>query len=120
MRLGLEQNRAVLDRLQLRLRHAHPRQKLNESRQYAADLESRLRNLMSSRLELEKHRLALCVEKMKGLSPLEKLSQGYSYVQTPEGKNIRSVKQAQPGMKVDIYVKDGSFQAEVISVGKDS
>ena len=94
MRLGLEQNRAVLDRLQLRLRHAHPRQKLNESRQYAADLESRLRNLMSSRLELEKHRLALCVEKMKGLSPLEKLSQGYSYVQTPEGKNIRSVKQA--------------------------
>ena len=55
----------------MRLNYAHPRQKLNENRQYAADLENRLRTLMGNRLEREKHRLAICAERMRGLSPLK-------------------------------------------------
>lgn len=115
IRLGTEKRRKLLEHAALRLKLAHPRQRLNESRQYAADLETRIRARMEERMTAEKHRLALCVEKMKGLSPLLKLSQGYSYVQTAEGENIKSISQAKKGDSLDIYVCDGRVKAQVIS-----
>lgn len=110
-----EEKRALLEHLKMRLKFTHPRQKLNENRQYAAELENRLRNCMESRLIKEKHRLALCAERMKGVSPLARLSRGYSYVQTPDGKHIRSVGQARTGEQVQIYLSDGRLEAEVLS-----
>ena len=67
-----------LEHSRLKLQTLHPRQKLNEKRQRTVDAENTLRSLMERHLTKEKHRLALCAERMKGLSPLEKLSQGYS------------------------------------------
>ncbi|HJB83263.1 MAG TPA: exodeoxyribonuclease VII large subunit [Candidatus Mediterraneibacter intestinavium] len=107
--------RAKAERYALRLKLAHPRQKLNEKRQYAAELETVLRGRMSTALTREKHRLALCVEKMKGLSPLEKLSRGYSYIQNEQGKNVRSISQAEKGSVLTVYVTDGKIEAEVCS-----
>ena len=117
--LKISEKRSVLERLRMRLDHAHPRQKLNESRQYAADLETRLRLLMQNRLDREKHRLALCVEKMKGLSPLEKLSHGYSYIQNQNGENIRSIRQVSDGTALEIYVSDGRIRALVTGSGEE-
>ena len=105
--------RAKTERYALRLKLAHPRQKLNEKRQYAAELETVLRGRMDTALTREKHRLALCVEKMKGLSPLEKLSKGYSYIQNEQGKNVRSISQTEKGSVLTIYVTDGKIQAKV-------
>ena len=113
--LKTERNRKMLEHVTLRLKLAHPRQKLNDSRQYAAELETRLRACMGERLTSDRHRLALCVEKMKGLSPLAKLSQGYAYVQTTEGENVRSIKQAETGAYLDIFVGDGEIHAQVLS-----
>ena len=113
-----EEKRALLEHMKMRLKFAHPRQKLNENRQYAAELEHRLRNSMENRLVKEKHRLALYAERMKGVSPLTKLSHGYSYVQTPEGEHIRSVGQAEAGKRIQIYLSDGRLEAEVLSVGR--
>lgn len=113
--LKTERNRKMLEHVTLRLKLAHPRQKLNDSRQYAAELETRLRACMGERLTSDRHRLALCVEKMKGLSPLAKLSQGYAYVQTTEGENVRSIRQAETGAYLDIFVSDGEIHAQVLS-----
>lgn len=118
--MKISEKRSVLERFKMQLNYAHPRQKLNENRQYAADLENRLRMLMNNRLEKEKHRLAICAERMKGLSPLEKLSQGYSYVQTPQGENIRSVTQVHPDSEIEIYVKDGKISAMVTGFKKET
>ena len=107
--------RARLKQLELRLKYAHPRQKLNEKRQYCAELEDRLRNLMDRRLTAEKHRLALYAEKMKGLSPLEKLNQGFSFVQDGNGRNIKSIRQVRQGDRLTVYVTDGKIETEVIS-----
>ena len=115
----ISEMRTILERLQLRLNYAHPRQKLNESRQYAADLETRIRQLMNNRLDREKHRLALCAERMKGLSPLEKLSHGYSYVQNLKGENIRSIRQVGEGTELEIYVSDGRIRALVTGAGEE-
>lgn len=119
MAYKIQESRGRVERCGLRLKMLHPRQKLNENRQYLAELENRLRSSMENRLTGEKHRLALYIEKMKGLSPLLKLSQGYAYVQTEEGRNIRSISQAEPGDPVDIYVSDGRIRAEVRSVEKE-
>ena len=113
VRIKTEAQRARLKQLELRLKFAHPRQKLNERRQYSAELEDRLRSLMDRRLTAEKHRLALYVEKMKGLSPLEKLNQGFSFVQDRDGRNVKSIRQAQPGDILTVYVTDGKIEAEV-------
>lgn len=120
MTIMISEKKAVLERFRMRLNYAHPRQKLNENRQYAADLENRLRTLMGNRLEREKHRLAICAERMRGLSPLEKLSRGYSYVQTPQGENIRSVAQVCSGDEIEIYVRDGRISAKVTGLQEQS
>ena len=72
---------------------------------------------MDMRMTGRKHRLALYIEKMKGLSPLEKLSQGYSYVQGKEG-NVRRIGQVSKGDPITIYVTDGTIRAEVKSVSR--
>ena len=113
MNYRISAERSVLEQLRMRLKAAHPRQKLLENRQYSADLENRLRQRMETRLEREKHRLAICIEKLKGLSPLDRLSRGYSYVTSESGENIRSTEQIRSGMKLYIYVKDGRYSAEV-------
>ena len=107
--------RARLKQMELRLKFAHPRQKLNKKRQYCVELEDRLRNLMDRRLIAEKHRLALSAEKMKGLSPLEKLNQGFSFVQDENGRNIKSIRQVRHGERLTVYVTDGKIETEVIS-----
>ena len=73
---------------------------------------------MQTILRDRRHTLALYIERMKGLSPLEKLNSGYSYVADEKGKNIRSVTQVQPGQRLDITVRDGSIQAEVLGTEK--
>ncbi len=114
----LSEKRFLLEQLRIRLDHAHPGQKLNESRQYAADMETRIRLLMDSRLDREKHRLALCAEKLKGLSPLEKLCHGYSYIRTKSGENIRSIRQVSDGTELEIFVSDGRIHALVAGTGE--
>lgn len=57
-----------------------------------------------------RHRLALYIQAMKGLSPLDKLNQGYSYVEK-EGKAITSVQDVKEGDLLEICVSDGKIAA---------
>ena len=110
--------RSLLERVAMRLKYAHPGQKLGEKRQHAADLENRLRNRMDAVITRDRHRLALCIEKMKGLSPLQKLNHGYAYVQNENGENVKSIRQAGPGELLTVYVSDGRIETEVRSSQK--
>lgn len=109
----LQEKRQSLAQMSVRLRYAHPRQKLNDRRQYAAGLETRLRGEMQKYLEKSRHRLAIYIEKMNGLSPLKKLNQGYSYVEDSSGRTVRSITQTQPGEMLRIYVSDGEIDVQV-------
>ena len=111
--LKIAEKRSFLEQLKMRLNYAHPSQKLNESRQYSAELEHRLRQKMKDRLDKDRHRLEIYVEKMKRLSPLDKLSSGYSYVRGANGENIRSIRQVTEGSEIEIYVRDGKISAEI-------
>lgn len=119
MQLILERKRQKLEQYSLRMRAYHPQQRLNEQRQCAADAENRLRREMMRRLEQEKYRLGLMAERLKGLSPLEKLSQGYAYVENSSGANVRTVSNVKQGEQITVYVTDGRIRAEVTGVEKE-
>lgn len=119
MQLILERKRQKLEQYLLRMRAYHPQQRLNEQRQFAADAENRLRREMMRRLEQEKYRLGLMAERLKGLSPLEKLSQGYAYVENSSGANVRTVSNVKQGEQITVYVTDGRIRAEVTGVEKE-
>ena len=118
MRLKTMLERRRLEQLELRLKHTHPQQKLNENRQRLLELENRLRDRMQMLLEENKYRLAIYTEQIDGLSPLKKLSQGYSYTELADGENVRSVKQVKGGQEISVYVTDGKIKARIIE-GED-
>ncbi|MCI8584499.1 MAG: exodeoxyribonuclease VII large subunit [Lachnospiraceae bacterium] len=106
-------HRQRLEQLRLRLMHASPQYRLNENRQYAADLTERFSQAMQRKLTEQKYRLGICAEKLQGLSPLKKLTQGYSYTRLLDGKALRSISQIQPGDQLAIHVTDGEVLARV-------
>ena len=116
MRLKTMLERRRLEQLELRLKHTHPQQKLNENRQILQELENRLRDRMQMLLEENKHRLAIYTEQIDGLSPLKKLSQGYSYTELADGENVRSVQQVKDGQEISVYVTDGKIKARIVEV----
>lgn len=115
----VESSKRRTEQMTLRLKVAHPRQKLNEQRQYLADIDTRMRTKMTSLLDRNRHKLAIYIEKMKGLSPLQKLSQGYAYVENESVRTVRSIQDTHKGEELSVYVTDGRIQAQVIETYKE-
>ncbi|MCC8137749.1 MAG: exodeoxyribonuclease VII large subunit [Clostridiales bacterium] len=105
--------RMKLEQYQLRMRYASPQQRVREQRQRLADLEENLTEAMRGLLELRKQQMALYVQKLKSVSPLEKLTQGYSCVTDAAGARVYSIAQVADGDAVRIYVSDGCIETEV-------
>ena len=106
--------RQEVEQYSVRMRYLSPLNTIRTKRTQALSLEERLQNLMERRLRDSRHRLALYVEQMKGLSPLDKLNQGYAYVADDTGRTLTSVGQVDVGDRMTVYVKDGSLQAQVM------
>ncbi len=108
--------RQISEQKELKLKMAHPRQKLNEKRQRLVDLEQRIQMDFTKCFQSRKHKFAIYVEKMKGLSPLAKLSSGYSYVEDLSHNNLKSVKQVALEDQLRIYMTDGIVDATVTQI----
>lgn len=114
MRRKIEESRIRLQNMNLRLKAVSPAGKLREKKMTALTMEERLQERMNYILADKRHVLQLYIERMKGLSPLEKLSSGYSYLEDEGGKNIRSVVQVSVGDRIAVRLKDGRIKAQVI------
>ncbi|MCI8523742.1 MAG: exodeoxyribonuclease VII large subunit [Lachnospiraceae bacterium] len=97
----------------VRLKYVSPVNRIRMKRTQALSLEERIQNVMEGLLVERRHRLALYVEQMKGLSPLDKLNQGYSYAADAAGRTLSSVSQTAAGEQITVYVKDGRIKASV-------
>ncbi len=97
----------------LHLKYLSPLNQIQEKRMLGMDLEGQLEAVMKRKLTAKRHELALIVERMKGLSPLDKLSQGYAFVENDKGKVIHDVSQVDAKDLLHIYVKNGTILAEV-------
>lgn len=114
-----ELGRAQLMQYQMRFQYLNPEAKLRDNRQRLADLDELLRRAMKNRIAEERHMLGIYLERYRGLSPLYKLNQGYSFVSDREGNGIISTKQVYSGDLLEISVTDGVIEAEVRSSRKE-
>lgn len=109
----VEAEQVRLEQYCRRLVYAGPEQKLRDQRQRAADLEEALRRKMQELLGERRHAMTVYIERLKAVSPLEKLSQGYACVTDEARKRIYSTAQVTPGERLHIYVSDGVIDAQV-------
>lgn len=111
-------NRLRLKELDVRLSYLHPRHKLQDQQQRLIELEEELRTLIRDRVKEARHRLAIQIEKLNGLSPVRKLNQGFAYVEEADGGVVKSIRQVEMGDELTVYVTDGLIRTSVKAVQK--
>lgn len=105
-----------IKRYQMRLRYLSPQSQIREKRQYLMDTQERLRLGMRRQTEQARNCLDLYIERLKGLSPLDKLKQGFSYGMDKDGRTLVSIAQVKRGDMVTLQVSDGTVHAQVAEV----
>ena len=137
----LHLKRLKLEKYQTRLGYLSPAGKLREYRQRAADYEERLpqlfaelfktkkdkyrelelalQELMKDRIKENRQLLAILIERMKGLSPLRKLNQGFAYVQNAEGKTVKTTEDVKRKETLTVYVADGAIESVITDLRKE-
>lgn len=106
----IRMQRLRLREYQTKLMYLHPENQVRDYRQRIVDYEEKLRFLMENSLQKNKMRFTVDLEKMKKLSPLEKLNQGFAYVETADRKAVKKIGQVDVGDKLTIYVTDGTIK----------
>ena len=95
------------------LKHLSPMGKIRDKLLRMDQYQDSLKMLMEKRLKAARHELEVDIERLKGLSPLDRLKTGYSYVSDKDGKNIRSIGDVKTGDELSVYVSDGLVKANV-------
>jgi exodeoxyribonuclease VII large subunit len=118
MRGKLEWNRIRMEAYQAKLKLHSPLGFVREQKTWLMNLEERLTDAMYGQITAKRHIMELYIEKLKGLSPLDKLNQGFSYISDEKGRTVTDIKQVEIGDSLQIYVKNGKITATV--AGKES
>ena len=98
--------------------HGKPQYRIDGNRMYTTQLFDRLQKAIEKKIADRKHCLALYISSLKGLSPLEKLSMGYSYTTDINGKTIKDVDAIDIGDQVKIAVRNGTMITKVLEKEK--
>ena len=109
----MEDRQSRLRQMRLHMKIVSPGYRLNGKKMDVISAERRLREGMQRILEKRRHALEIYAERMRGLSPLDRLCSGYAYVEDAEGNNIRYVEQVREGQELRIMVSDGVIDARV-------
>lgn len=115
------QNKVIFARRRLegyetRWNYLNPQNQIIEKRQHLLEIEQRIQYRMERVLTGEKHRLSLYIQHFKGLSPLDRLNRGFSYVEDETGHAVTKISQVNPGNYVKIQVSDGELGAQIKTV----
>lgn len=116
MEKRLELEKTKLENHKIRFKYLSPANQLQQKRVYCMDLEGQLSALMERCLMENRHKMALLAQQLKGLSPLEKLSQGYAYVENDKGQVLNDIRNVEPEQDIRIYVKNGMVHARTTGV----
>ena len=102
-----------LEAVSTKLKYLNPQAIVDEKRHYLCHIQEQLDSLIALYCSKKRHELELYASRLQGVSPLEKLGQGYSYTETIDGNVVKSVKDIKVSDCVNIYVKDGCFTAMI-------
>ncbi|MDE7248615.1 MAG: exodeoxyribonuclease VII large subunit, partial [Lachnospiraceae bacterium] len=100
--------------LEAKLKMNSPMGRIRERRSMLMSFEDKLTAAMKNKVTNSRHRLAVYIERLKGLSPLDKLNQGYSYVADAQGRTLTDIDRIAIGEMIRVYVKNGMMEASVI------
>lgn len=90
-----------------------PMGRIRERRSMLISYEDKLAAAMQNQITQNRHRMAVYAERLKGLSPLDKLSQGYSYTTDSGGRTLTDIDKIAEGDLLRVYVKNGMIEASV-------
>ncbi len=108
-----ERQRSLIQQYRFRLKLRDPGKKINEKRQQLADMQERMERIVEQRFKEARHRLALDSGRLHGLSPLERISNGFGFVTGPDGKRVDRVEQVNVGDLMTVRMADGRLTARV-------
>lgn len=80
--------------------------------------EEHLLSIMDEDLKKNRYRLNIIYSNLDGLSPLKKLSGGFSYIRDEEGRAIKSVDELSKNEIIEAEFMDGHIKAQVIEIEK--
>lgn len=112
----IDRARLQADNYKSKLMRFSPKSRIQERSFFVIQSEDRIKELMHRMIESRRNRLALAAGALHGVSPLEKLAQGYSFTENEDGKCVNSVADITSGDKLVVYVSDGKIGATVDSV----
>lgn len=98
---------------EMKLEYASPAYQIQEKRTHLLDAEERLHSAMENQIFRARQNLNIYIERLKGLSPLDKLNQGFSYVEDKNNHSVTQIAQVKLGDVLKIQVTDGKITAEV-------
>ena len=107
------------DKYRTKFQYLSPEQYIRDYRQKLIDIEEKLQRGIHSAIKEKRTTFSLYIERLKGLSPLEKLNQGFSYVTTSEEKTVKSIQDVAIGDALKVFVTDGYIEAEVVQTAKE-
>ncbi|BCJ95712.1 exodeoxyribonuclease 7 large subunit [Anaerocolumna cellulosilytica] len=110
--------RNELKQLLMRLEYASPIYQVRQKRQQLIDIEQNLNRFLKQTITRKRHSMEIYAEKLDGLSPLKKLSKGYSFVLNQENKVINRLEKTAIGEQINISVTDGDIKATVNEIVK--
>ena len=113
MERRLRQVREDIYRYAQIIRNYSPDHRLRDGRMRLAALQDKLDAAMDAAVAVRKHRMELLAGALANLSPLVRLSGGYSYVSGADGRPVRSVDDAGIGDVLKIRLRDGALKARV-------
>lgn len=88
--------------------------KINSANDRLGLLSEKLKRLAFESLRKNLVRQQMTAARLKGLNPIDRLRQGYSYICDDSGRTVSSVKSVHINNRLKIYVSDGIIRAEVI------
>ena len=116
----IQKNRILVKNYEARVNYASPKNQLLTKKQYVDEHFTKMENLFKNKLTNDKHTLGILAERLNGLSPLNKLSNGYAYITDDNLHTITSVGQIDVGEKVLLNLKDGKVTSVVEKIEKGS
>lgn len=112
----IDRRRRKLEGYERIFRHLSPESRIKEKRQQLLAAEERIQIMMDRKLEQTKGHLALCAQRLNGLSPLRQLERGYAYVTDEQGHVVTGIRQVSVGKKLTVAVTDGEIEADVTDI----
>ena len=109
LKMQTEQKKQLLSTLS-------PKAKIREKKYQCIRSEELLEEAFLRILNQKKYRLQIQIERLTGLSPLQKLQQGYSYIVDDKNKNVHSISGVKKEDILEIYVSDGKIVTKVQDV----